>query len=626
MDIERLCVNCMADTGGLRKCPECGWQKGDGGSSSLHIGQGNVLAGKYLVGRVLGQGGFGITYLAWDLNLDIKIAIKEYFPSGLVGRVPGSNEVTAYKNGANDYYVFGLDKFSREAKTLAKFADNPNMVNVRDFFQENGTAYMVMNYIEGLTLEEYLQKSGGRISFDKALQIMMPVMDALKVVHDAQIMHRDISPDNIFISTDGRVFLIDFGAARQEMRENSKSVSVLVKAGYAPEEQYRSMGRQGPWTDIYALAATVYRAITGKVPVESLDRLAGDTLAKPSELGVDIPEEAELFLMKAMSVRAEKRQQNMGRFQEDLLRRQQVFAEQVTARNGGMAAAADRLMLNSGTAPALIPVTELSVGTRLVDKGWGWEFRGGPDMWNGLPYSGRGVVKPVVWIVVAKNHYSGSDAGKVVTGAAHLTLLSEELICRYPFHRADNPVNTVGRNHWGSCGSDIAVAGSNVKKVYGVRKFLNGSIYRGRDNNHYQPSLFDSMSEHFQHSILLTSVPNKDWESGNIYSTTDKIFLPSTTELADLTGSYTYPVGANWGYFSNDGSRIAFINGSRCWYYTRSPSASNDNRVRCVGQDGAFGYASARSAAGGIRPVLNISLEEDITVYRNSEGIFEIVW
>lgn len=286
--------------------------------ATLYLAPRTVLAEKYLIEKVVGQGGFGITYLARDINLNLKLAVKEYFPQGLVSRVPGQSKVVSYTRTSKSQFAFGLERFLNEAKTLARFEHNPNIVSVRDFFKANGTAYMVMSYIDGLTLEEYLHRNGGMISFAKLLYIMTPVMDALRDIHEFGVMHRDVSPDNIFIDNRGRVFLIDFGAARQEMRKISKSLSVILKAGYAPEEQYRSRGEQGSWTDVYAVAATMYRALTGRIPPESLDRLAEDNLVPPSVFGAEIKPDQEQALLKAMAVRVKDRYQTVEEFQRSL--------------------------------------------------------------------------------------------------------------------------------------------------------------------------------------------------------------------------------------------------------------------------------------------------------------------
>ena len=176
-----------------------------------------------------------------------------------------------------------------------------------------------MNYFEGVTLQEYLDSKGGIINTEQALNIIMPVLDALKEVHKAGILHRDISPDNFLINTMGQVVLIDFGAARQSIGEISRNISVIMKTGYSPEEQYRSKGEQGPWTDIYSVAATLYRSITGQLPPEALDRLAEDRLVTPSNLGVKMELNQEQALLKALAVKAKDRFRSVEEFQGVLL-------------------------------------------------------------------------------------------------------------------------------------------------------------------------------------------------------------------------------------------------------------------------------------------------------------------
>ncbi len=333
MTLEDLCAGCFSDKSGLQQCPQCGFMKKSSGEVSLFLAPGTLLAGKYLIGSVLGQGGFGVTYLGWDTNLQIKLAVKEYFPQGLVSRFPGQSEVISYSGTEKNQFMFGLERFLYEAKTLARFEHHPNIVTVRDFFKENGTAYMIMSYVEGLTLKNYLAEAGGKIPFKKVLDIMMPVMDALKIVHADGIMHRDISPDNILIDTSGRVIVIDFGAARQDIGEKSSSLSVILKAGYAPEEQYRSKGEQGAWTDVYAVAATMYRALTGVPPPESIERLNVDSLVPPSQRDVLITIAQEQTLLKGLSVWAKDRYRNIGDFQNALVDEQAVVEKREKGEN-----------------------------------------------------------------------------------------------------------------------------------------------------------------------------------------------------------------------------------------------------------------------------------------------------
>jgi serine/threonine protein kinase len=319
MEINYLCMGCMSEKGEAETCPICGLKEGEVPESPLFLPVRTILNGRYLIGRVLGYGGFGITYLALDLNLRIKLALKEYLPQNLATRAPGNTTVSVYSGEARDNFTFGLDRFLDEARTLALFNNHPCIVSVTDFFKENDTAYLVMSYIEGITFKDYLDQKGGKISYEAAIEVIIPVMDALREIHNAKMLHRDISPDNIYITKNKQVKLLDFGAARYAVGEHSKSLSVILKPGYAPEEQYRSKGKQGPWTDVYAVAATIYRAITGETPPEALDRIEEDTLVKPSNMGVGIPAEVEAVLLWALSVKASTRPQSIEELQKGLM-------------------------------------------------------------------------------------------------------------------------------------------------------------------------------------------------------------------------------------------------------------------------------------------------------------------
>jgi serine/threonine protein kinase len=318
MNADRLCMGCMEDRGDSSTCARCGWQEGQRLDSPLYLPPRTVLHEQYVVGRVLGHGGFGITYLGWDLNLARRIAIKEYLPGGVAARASGDPRVTAFTGSAKQDFEYGLEKFLEEARTVAKFQNHPGIVAVTNFFRENGTAYLVMEYLNGITLDAYLGRQGGKVAPDAAVRIMMPVMDALREVHAAGVLHRDISPDNVYLCENGQVKLLDFGAARYAFSQHSRNLSVILKEGYAPEEQYRSKGIQGPWTDVYAVAATLYRSIAGTVPQPALDRMDTDDLAPPSTLGIEIAPVAEAALAKALAIRAADRFQSIEDFQSAL--------------------------------------------------------------------------------------------------------------------------------------------------------------------------------------------------------------------------------------------------------------------------------------------------------------------
>ena len=226
---------------------------------------------QYTIEKVIGQGGFGITYLALDEDLQRKVAIKECFPGGFVSRDGTSVVPTAAKHSKE--YDWALSKFIEEAMTLAKFK-HPGIVQVLQVIKdENNTAYMVLEFIEGQSLTAWLKKLRGPPSEKQLSAIAKPLLEALDVVHRNNITHRDIAPDNIFIRKNGKSVLLDFGAAKLDLGGHSKSLNLIVKDGYSAPEQYYAEGRRGPWTDVYAFAATLYRAVTGKKPVEAMARL-----------------------------------------------------------------------------------------------------------------------------------------------------------------------------------------------------------------------------------------------------------------------------------------------------------------------------------------------------------------
>lgn len=288
-------------------------------SNTRCLKPGVILKERYKIEEVIGAGGFGITYRAWDPLLQSYVAIKEYYPSGIATRSADSSKVCVPVGQEQREYHRGRIRFLKEAQDVARFQSESNIVSIYDYLEENDTAYMVMEYLHGCTLKQYIREHGGRLDTDHILHICLSVLDALAVVHKAGMIHRDISPENIFICEDLTVKLIDFGAAKQVYLDGEQTMSVVLKPGYAPPEQYAKKDKQGPWTDIYALGATLYFAATGEKPEESFGRVLEDTIKPVCEVNPEIPRAMSQVIMRAMSVKIEDRYQTVEAMREALL-------------------------------------------------------------------------------------------------------------------------------------------------------------------------------------------------------------------------------------------------------------------------------------------------------------------
>ena len=309
-----ICENCFEETSSP-VCGCCGYDSENNANDPSMLAPGSILLGKYIIGSVIGKGGFGITYLAYDTKTNKKVAVKEYFPYGIAARSAGSPAVSVSSKDNEEAFELGAEKFYEEAQFVSKFNGNPNIVDVYEFFYENDTVYLAMEYLQGRTLKEYI-RDHGIISAPQALFIANGVSCALAAAHSASVLHRDISPDNIILCGSGNVKLIDFGAARQVVAEHSQTFSVILKPGFAPIEQYNKKGNQGPWTDIYSLGATLYFALTGDIPEDPMVRFDNDDTFRENQFGI----EPELWavILKATDMRAEKRYKDAHEMQEDL--------------------------------------------------------------------------------------------------------------------------------------------------------------------------------------------------------------------------------------------------------------------------------------------------------------------
>lgn len=304
------------------RCAYCGLQQDKYRPIPRCLRPGMCLRDRYVLGRVLGEGSFGISYIAWDCLLDTVVAIKEYFPASLVSRHISEEDedtnVYIYEKRESQKYQESLKKYLGEAKSLSAYYDLDGIVSVRDFFYANNTAYIVMGYVDGISVKEYVEKNGP-IEGEKFLRMLEPVIQSLAKVHQTGVLHRDISPDNMLLTRDEKLVLIDFGAARKENINMTRSMTVVFKRGFSPEEQYRTRGQQGAWTDVYALCATAYYALTGKAPDESIQRVLEDDMPSLTEMtDVDLPMQQKRAFMKGMTVDFHHRYQTMDELYQGL--------------------------------------------------------------------------------------------------------------------------------------------------------------------------------------------------------------------------------------------------------------------------------------------------------------------
>lgn len=310
-----LCIGCMKSLDKKGNCVYCGFLQKEYRPIPRCLPPGTQLADRYVLGRVLGEGSFGISYIAWDSLLEVPVAIKEYFPSSQVSRHVGDMQDTnvyVYEKGQNEYYQENLKKYWSEAKILSAFSDLEGIVSVKDFFYENQTAYIVMTYVNGISLKEYVEQNGP-IPGPQLMEMVKPMLVALGKVHETGMLHRDISPDNMLVTREQKLILIDFGAARRENISKTRSMTVVFKRGYSPEEQYRTRGKQGAWSDIYALCATMYYALVGEAPDEAIDRLLEDEMLSLTDMkSIELTDRQKRAIMKGIAVKPQERYQSIG--------------------------------------------------------------------------------------------------------------------------------------------------------------------------------------------------------------------------------------------------------------------------------------------------------------------------
>lgn len=313
------CTNCFMPLNGNTVCSNCGHDKSTERKYPGTLPAFTILNNKYLVGRVLGKGGFGITYNALDFSDNSICAIKEYMPAEYSTRSGGSNSVVPFSDDKSTYvFNHGREKFTEEAKTLIRMQDDPIVVDILDYFNENNTSYLVMEFLDGQDLRKMAKANGGKLDADYMKGVFVTIASSLMEVHKKNILHRDLSPENIIVTKSGNIKLIDFGAARNFVSTQNKGMSILLKPGFAPPEQYNTKGAHGPWSDVYALCATFYNLVSGKPLIDALFRYRGEQQPSLASLGCNVTKKTSDVIEKGMELDYTKRYRDFRELLDDI--------------------------------------------------------------------------------------------------------------------------------------------------------------------------------------------------------------------------------------------------------------------------------------------------------------------
>ena len=568
---------------------------------NLHcLRKGTRLIGRYTIEGVLGQGGFGITYLGIDELHEKKVAIKEFFPQGIVTRnIEYEDTVTVTFVGEKENYEKGKEQFLKEARTMAKFSKDEGIVKALDFFEINNTAYIVMEYLEGVTLKQYLRENQ-RIAPEDLIELLVPLIESLDEIHSQGMIHRDISPDNIMVLPDGRIKLMDFGAARDYTEFGEKSLSIVLKPGYAPPEQYQTHGVQGPWTDIYALCATMYKCITGENPPDAIERVMDDSLKKISEFGIAIPPQEEAAIIKGMSVSAKDRYQDIKDFCEDLYG---GYEETSVPEN-------KESEVESETS------SEIKV-TEIAEQQKSQYILHNPKVEDdSSTESGKKVTWNCLWFGSYPQSQITAEDGEIYTILTNIDNWNKNgdvIIENTKYHKTEKDYFKYEPIKWRVLQSENGEAFllSDVildKQLYNENdKYVTwekSSLRAWLNKKFIKRAFIDEERE----KINITEIVNQDnpvygTEGGN--NTFDKIFLLSLSEVSEQQD------GEKYGFLDDEIRACGKSDFSKTgsWWWLRSPGSYSLDAAE-VNDDGWVGRNGSRvdSSYGGVRPALHLNL------------------
>lgn len=569
---------------------------------NLHcLRKGTRLIGRYTIEKVLGQGGFGITYLGIDELHEKKVAIKEFFPQGIVTRnIEYEDAVTVTFVGKKDNYNKGKEKFLKEARIMARFSKDEGIVKAQDFFEINNTAYIVMEYLEGITLKQYLRENE-RIEPEELLELFVPLIESLDEIHSQGLIHRDISPDNIMVLLGGKIKLMDFGAARDYTDFGEKSLSLILKPGYAPPEQYQTHGVQGPWTDIYALCATMYKCLTGENPPDAIERVMDDNLKEISEFGIPVSKQMEETIIKGMSISARNRYQNIEEFCEDLY----ALSEETLTLEEEESKVEETLIEE-----------DMKTFSQEAEEEKKYVLHNPKIENDSFVKSGKKVIWDCLWFGKYPQKQITQEDGaiySVLKNEINWDLNNDVIINGSKYHKTENnyfkyePIKWRVLHYENSEAFLLADAILDSQPYHSENEEIDWekSSIRAWLNNEFINKAFSNEENKAINTVELINKDNSKYGTQGGKNTSDKLFLLSLSEVDETEESKEY------GFWDKKTRKCKNDNFSEETYFwwLRSPGNSSHDAAGVYYYGWVFGYGyDVQEPAGGIRPALYLNL------------------
>ena len=565
---------------------------------NLHcLRKGTRLIGRYTIEKVLGQGGFGITYLGIDELHEKKVAIKEFFPQGIVTRnIEYEDAVTVTFVGEKDNYNKGKEKFLKEARIMARFSKDEGIVKAQDFFEINNTAYIVMEYLEGITLKQYLRENE-RIEPEELLELFVPLIESLDEIHSQGLIHRDISPDNIMVLLGGKIKLMDFGAARDYTDFGEKSLSLILKPGYAPPEQYQTHGVQGPWTDIYALCATMYKCLTGENPPDAIERVMDDNLKEISEFGIPVSKQMEETIIKGMSISARNRYQNIEEFCEDLY----ALSEETLTLEEEESKVEETLIEE-----------DMKTFSQEAEEEKKYVLHNPKIENDPFVKSGKKVIWDCLWFGKYPQKQITQEDGaiySVLKNEINWDLNNDVIINGSKYHKTENnyfkyePIKWRVLHYENSEAFLLADAILDSQPYHSENEEIDWekSSIRAWLNNEFINKAFSNEENKAINTVELINKDNSKYGTQGGKNTSDKLFLLSLSEVDEK----------EYGFWDKKTRKCKNDNFSEETYFwwLRSPGNSSHDAAGVYYYGWVFGYGyDVQEPAGGIRPALYLNL------------------